>query len=73
MAAPPVSLVGWSGELLLVPAAGDDYVGDHLREALRRDLGDRFTERPVDGGHIVYWDAFEETVATLRPFLVQQD
>ena len=41
-----------------------------MREALRRDLGERFTERPVEGGHILYWDAFDETVAAIRPFLV---
>ena len=70
MAAPPASLAGWAGELLLVPAAWDDYVGDHVRDALRRDLRDRFTEQQVDAGHILYWDAFEETVATIRPFLV---
>jgi lipase len=73
MAAPPASLAAWGGELLLVPAAWDDYVGDNIREALRRDLGDRFTERPVEGGHVLYWDAFEETVAAIRPFLVPQD
>ena len=73
MAAPPASIAGWDGELLLMPAAWDDYVGDHVREALRRDLGERFTERPVEAGHILYWDAFDETVAALRPFLVGQD
>ena len=73
MAAPPASIAGWDGELLLMPAAWDDYVGDHVREALRRDLGKRFTERPVEAGHILYWDAFDETVAALRPFLVGQD
>ena len=74
MAAPPASLAGWTRRA----AAGaggvrDDYVGDHVREALARDLGERFTERPVDGGHIVYWDAFEERSSTLRPFLMPQD
>jgi lipase len=73
MAAPPASLASWPGELLLVPAAWDDYVGDNVREALARDLGDRFTERPVEGGHILYWDSFEETVAAIRPFLVPAD
>jgi len=30
-------------------------------------------KQPVEAGHILYWDAFDETVAALRPFLVGQD
>ena len=70
MTAPPVSLAHWPGELLLVPATEDDYVDDRLRASLRADLGDRFVERPVTGGHVLYWDAFDDLIAAIRPFLV---
>ncbi len=71
MTAPPVSLAAWPGELLLVTAARNDYVDDRLRGALRGDLGDRFREAPVDAGHMVYWEAFDQLVETIRPFLVR--
>ena len=40
-----------------------------LRASLARDLGDRLTTVELDCGHMVYWDAFEETAAALRGFL----
>ena len=71
MTEPPVSLAAWPGELLLVTAARNDYVDDRLRGALRGDLGDRFREAPVDADHMVYWEAFDQLVETIRPFLVR--
>ena len=71
MTAPPVSLAGWPGELLLVTAARNDYVDDRHRAWLRGDLGDRFHEVALDCDHMVYWDAFDELVETIRPFLVR--
>jgi lipase len=71
MTAPPVSLADWPGELLLVTAARNDYVDDRHRAWLRGDLGDRFREAPLDCDHMVYWDAFDELLETIRPFLVR--
>ena len=70
MARPAPSLAGWQGKLLLVPGTLSDYVGDELRESLRRDLGDRFEERGVASDHMVYWDAFDELVEVLRETLL---
>lgn len=56
-------------ETLLVysPAFGlvrDDQLSDY--DAV---LGDRLTTVPVEGGHMVYWDAYEETAAAVDAFL----
>jgi hypothetical protein len=32
-------------------------------------LGDRIEVVEVPGGHMVFWDAYEETAATLQRFL----
>jgi lipase len=69
MARPPAALDGFGGELLLVPALHDGMVGPALVDALERDLGDRLTVQGLEAGHMVYWDAFEETVALLRSWL----
>lgn len=69
MARPAPSLAGFPGEVLLVPALHDAYVSDALRAALRRDLGDRLSERGVDSGHSVFWDAREEVAALVRDFV----
>ena len=68
MARDPVALGGFQGELLLVPALNDGMVGEHVVEWLRNELDSRLTVRGLEAGHIVYWDAFDETVAVLRPF-----
>ena len=70
MARPVPSLAGWPGKVLLVPGTQSDYVGDAQRGSLARDLGDRFREQGVDSDHVVYWDAFDELVAVLRPALI---
>jgi lipase len=69
MARPPVSLIAFPGELLLLPAMNDGMVGPHVVEALRTGLGDRLTVEEMDAGHMVYWDAFDDTVDALRRFL----
>jgi lipase len=69
MARPPAALHGFGGELLLVPALKDGMVGPALVDALERDLGDRLTVQGLEAGHMVYWDAFEETAALLRSWL----
>jgi lipase len=68
MARVPVPLGAFQGQLLLVPALHDGMVGEHVTEWLRNDLGDRLTVQGLEAGHVVYWDAFDETVALLRPF-----
>ncbi len=68
MARPTVPLGGFQGELLLVPALHDGMVGEHVVEWLRNDLGDRLAVQGLEAGHVVYWDAFDETVAVLRRF-----
>jgi lipase len=70
IARPAVSLAGFGGELLLIPALQDGMVGDDLVEALRADLGERLTVRGIEAGHMIYWDAFDELVDVLRPALL---
>ena len=70
IARPAVSLSGFDGELLLIPALQDGMVGDDLVEALRADLGQRLTVRGIEAGHMIYWDAFDELVDVLRPALL---
>jgi lipase len=54
---------------LLVHAERFGLVRDDQIEAYRAALGDRLTLVAVHGGHIVYWDAFEETAAAVERFL----
>lgn len=65
MARPVPSLAGFSGPLTLVVALQEDIVTDALRTALRRDLGDRFTEVGIDAGHMLHWDAPDEVAALI--------
>jgi lipase len=70
MARPPASLAGYSGQVLLVPALQEDMVTDTLRSSLRVDVGERLTERGIDGNHMLYWDSYDELVGVLRAFLL---
>ena len=45
------------------------YVTPGLLVALGADLGDRLTVRTIVSGHMVLWEAFEETAALSRAFL----
>jgi lipase len=69
MAGAVPSLAGYPGRVLLIPALRAAYVGERLRSALRRDLGDRLREEPIDAGHMLFWDAPGELGASLRGFL----
>jgi hypothetical protein len=69
MAREAVSLAHAPHPCLLVVAQREDIVRPELRAALERDLGDRLTTVELDCGHMVYWDAFDETAAALRAFL----
>ena len=69
MARATVSLAHAQRPCLLVVALQEELVRPELRAALARDLGDRLTTVEIDCGHMVYWDAFDETAAALRGFL----
>ena len=69
MARTTVSVAHATRPCLLVVAKQEQIVRPELRAALARDLGDRLTTVEIDCGHMVYWDAFDETAAALRGFL----
>jgi lipase len=69
MALPAPSLAAYPGPVTLVPAERSDILRDEVRAALRRELGERLTERPIDAGHVLVWDAREELGAVLREAL----
>jgi lipase len=69
MARATVSVAHCNRPCLLVVARDGEIVRPELRTALARDLGDRLTTVELDCGHMVYWDAFDETAAALRSFL----
>ena len=43
---------------------------DDQVDAYRAALGDRLQVLTVPGGHMVYWDAYEETAGALERFLL---
>ena len=69
MARPVPSLAPYSGPVLLVTALRSDYVTEALVAGLRRDAGARLTERGIDAGHMLAWDAREELGALLREWM----
>ena len=69
MARTTVSVAHAGRPCLLVVALQEEIVRPELRASLARDLGDRLTTVELDCGHMVYWDAFDETAAALRGFL----
>ena len=66
MARTTVSLAHAQRPCLLVVAEQEEIVRPELLASLARDLGDRLTTVVIDCGHMVYWDAFDETAAALR-------
>jgi lipase len=69
MARPTVSVAHAAHPCLLVVALQEEIVRPELRASLARDLGDRLTTVELDCGHMVYWDAFDDTAAALRDHL----
>lgn len=55
---------------LLVRGAETDVVPDVLVDVCREGLGEHLEVATVPGGHIVMWDAFEETAAAMERFLL---
>jgi lipase len=56
---------------LLVHASQFGLVREEQLEDYRHQLGDRLEVVAVPGGHIVYWDAYEETADAVEAFLVR--
>ena len=54
---------------LLVHAGEFGLVREDQREEYERALGDSLRVVEVPGGHVVYWDAFEETADAIDEFL----
>jgi lipase len=69
MARPAPGVGGLDIPLLLVTASQAPYVTQATRDWLRGDLGDDFSEVVVDASHMLYWDAYDETMAHVRAFL----
>jgi hypothetical protein len=68
---PPPSVLAGVPTLLL-HASQFGLVRDEQREQFERELGDGLTVVAVRGGHIVYWDAYDETADTLEEFLIRR-
>jgi lipase len=56
-------------ETLLVYSPAFSLVRDDQLEAYRAALGDRLSVVAVPGGHMVFWDAYEQTAAAIDAFL----
>ena len=56
---------------LLVHASKFGLVRDEQLEEYVEQLGDRLEVVAVEGGHIVYWDAYEETAAAIDRFFTE--
>ena len=69
MSRPAPSLAAWQGDVLLVTALRADYVMPALVEGLRREVGGRLSERAIDAGHMLAWEAPAELGAMLREWL----
>lgn len=70
MARPVPGLGAWEGPVTLVTGLREPYVTDALRTMLREACGPRLTEVGIDAGHVLMWDAPEQTarvVARARP------
>ena len=62
-------MAAWQGDVLLVTALRADYVMPALVEGLRREVGGRLSERAIDAGHMLAWEAPAELGAMLREWL----
>jgi lipase len=67
---PPPSVLA-SVPVLLVHASWFGLVRTEQLEEYERVLGEGLEVIAVDGGHIVYWDAFEETADAVEKFLIR--
>jgi lipase len=58
---------------LLVHASQFGLVREEQLEDYERELGDALEVVGVPGGHIVYWDAFDETADAVEKFLLRNE
>jgi lipase len=63
------SLAAFGGPVTLIAAGREQFVNDELRHWLAADVGPRLLDATIDSSHMIYWDAFDELVAVLRPQL----
>jgi len=56
---------------LLVHAAQFGLVRDEQLDEYASALGDQLELVAVPGGHVVYWDAFEQTADAIEKFLLR--
>jgi lipase len=68
---PPSSSVLAEIPALLVHASQFGLVRDEQLEEYERALGDGLEVVAVPGGHIVYWDAYEQTADAVEKFLIR--
>ncbi|HSB39868.1 MAG TPA: alpha/beta hydrolase [Gaiellaceae bacterium] len=66
---PPTVLEGIPSQLVHAEQFG--LVREEQLEEYERSLGDGLELVAVPGGHIVYWDAFEETADAVEKFLIR--
>ena len=71
IAAPPAP-VRHAVPTLLVRGAASEFVPDADVEGLASALGKLLDVVTVPGGHIVLWDAFEETASAVERFLLRE-
>jgi lipase len=69
--APPTALEGIPS--LLVHASQFGLVREEQLDAFERELGTGLEVAGVTGGHIVYWDAFDETADAVEKFLLRHE
>jgi hypothetical protein len=68
---PPAGTVLAGIPALLVHASQFGLVREEQLEEYERALGDGLEVVAVAGGHIVYWDAFEQTSDAVERFLIR--
>jgi len=54
---------------LIVVGADESVVGERQLDRYRRALGDKLEVVTVPGGHVVLWDAYDETAKAVARFL----
>ena len=69
MSRPALSLAGYPGHVLLVPALQADFVTPAFVERLRGELDGRLVAQGLDAGHVLYWDAREGLGALMREWM----
>ena len=69
MARPPPRWPAWPSRRCWCARRRPTSSPTRSRRGLRDDLGDAFEVETLDTSHMLYWDAFDDTAATVRRFL----